>query len=59
MFQQIKDIIVSRAVRSEVVENAAELVGFADGSLMAYACAVCVNWKKVKQSLMDPDRFHV
>ena len=59
MFLRIKEIVVSRAVRPEGVEDSAELVGFADGSLMAYACAVYVRWKKIKQSPMDPDRFHV
>ena len=50
---------MSRAVRPKGVVDPPELVGFADGSLMAYGCAVYVRWKKVKRLADDPDRFYV
>ena len=59
MFIRMGEIVVDRAVRPEGVEDVPELIGFADGSLMAYACAIYVRWKKVKKSQTDPDRYFV
>ena len=59
MFLQIGDIILDRAVRPHGVEDVPELIGFEDGSLLAYACAVYIRWRKVKMDDMEPDRYVV
>ena len=59
MFLRMDDIVVSRSVRPSGVEETPELIGFADGSLSAYGCAVYVRWKLVKMGPEDPDQFSV
>ena len=59
MFLKVGDIIIRRAVRPSGVEETPELIGFADGSLVAYSCAIYVRWKELKRSVSDPDRYHV
>ena len=39
--------------------GAPELIGFADGSLDAYACVVYIRWSLKKTNVEDPDRFYV
>ena len=34
-------------------------IGFADGSLDAYSCAIYIRWLMKKNSLDDDDRYHV
>ena len=59
MFLQVGDIILDRAVRPPGVEDIPELIGFGDGSLLAYACAVYIRWRKVKNDDLEPDRYVV
>ena len=42
-----------------MVEDVPELIEFADGSLLAYACCINVRWKKVKTNQEDPNRYVV
>ena len=35
------------------------LIGFGDGSLVAYGCAIYVRWKRSKILENDPDRYYV
>ena len=59
MFIQLEEIVLDRAVRPENTVGAPELVGFADGSLDAYACAVYIRWRLKNTAAIDPERFHV
>jgi len=59
MLLQAGEIEVNRSVRPEMVEDVPELIGFADGSLLAYACCIYIRWKRVKTNLEDPDRYVV
>ena len=59
MVLRIGDITIDRAVRPPGVEDVPDIIGFADGSLMAYACAVYVRWIKTKILPSDPDRYVV
>ena len=59
MFLQIGDITINRAARPIGVEDQPELIAFANGSLLAYACAVYVRWKLLKTSESEPDQFMV
>ena len=59
MFIKLEDIEVKRSVRPEGFEDPPEIIAFADGSLVAYGCAVYVRWKKKKILVTDPDRFYV
>ena len=49
------DILLSRSVKPEKTDGLPELIGFRDGSLMAYGCAIYIRWKKAKQEVKDPD----
>ena len=53
MFLSMDDIVISRAVRPDGIVECPEIVGFADGSLMAYGCAIYIRWKKTKQMETD------
>ena len=59
MFMNLRDIILDRAVKPEGTAGAPDLIGFADGSLEAYACAVYIRWPLVKSEPADPDQFFV
>ena len=59
MFVQLGEITFDRAVKPEGTVGAPELIGFADGSLDAYACVVYVRWLLKKTNVEDPDRFYV
>ena len=59
MLIQMGEIIVHRSVRPSGVEEVPELIGFGDGSLSAYACAIYVRWKLLKTLESDPDQFDV
>ena len=59
MFLRIGDIILNRSVRPEGTEGLPELIGFSDGSLVAYGCTLYVRWKKSKSSASCPDRYFV
>ena len=59
MFVQLGEIMFDRAVKPEGTVGAPELIGFADGSLDAYACVVYVRWLLKKTNVEDPDRFYV
>ena len=59
VFLQIGEIELNRSVRPEGVEDEPELIGFADGSLLAYACCIYIRWKRCKTSKEKPDRYVV
>ena len=59
MFLQIGPIVLNRSVRPEGVEDEPELIGFADGSLLAYACCIYIRWRKCRTCRGDPDRYVV
>ena len=59
MFLKMGDIVLDRAVRPEGAIGPPELIGFSDGSLVAYGCAVYIRWKKAKSLIADPDRYFV
>jgi len=59
MFLQIGEIELSRSVRPEGVEDEPELIGFADGSLLAYACCIYIRWRRCKTSQEEPTRYVV
>ena len=59
MFIQLDDIILDKGTKPEGTIGAPELIGFAYGSLDAYACAVYVRWLLKKKTASEPDRFHV
>ena len=59
MFLQLGEIVLDRAVKPENTIGAPELVGFADGSLEAYACAIYVRWKLMSDTVGDEEKFHV
>ena len=56
---RVGEIEVARAVRPEGMKDPPELIGFADGSLLAYACAIYIRWTKIKSNPDDPDRYVV
>ena len=59
MLLQAGEIEVNRSVRPEMVEDVPELIGFADGSLLAYACCIYIRWRRIKTNQEDPDRYVV
>ena len=59
MFLEMEDIVLDRAVKPENTVGLPVLVGFADGSLDAYACAVYIRWRLKNNAPEDPERFHV
>ena len=59
MFLQLGEIILDRTVKPEGTIGAPELIGFADGSLEAYACAVYVRWLLKKDDPQKADQFFV
>ena len=59
MLIQMGEIVIKRSVRPSGVEEVPELIGFADGSLSAYACAIYVRWTLLKTLDSDPDQFDV
>ena len=59
MLIQMGEIIIRRSVRPSGVEEVPELIGFGDGSISAYACAIYVRWKLLKTMDSDPDQFDV
>ena len=59
MFLDMGEIELSRAVRPAGVLDTPELIGFADGSLLAYACAIYIRWTKEKTTPEEPDRHVV
>ena len=50
MFLRMGDIAVSRSVRPEGAHDIPEVVGFADGSLSAYSCAIYVRWRMLSKN---------
>ena len=58
-FLKLGEIVLDRAVKPEGTVGAPELIGFADGSLEAYACAIYIRWLLEKVSPEDPDRYFV
>ena len=58
-FINLGEIVLDRAVKPEGTVGAPELIGFADGSLEAYACAVYIRWLLQKAAPDDPDKFFV
>ena len=58
-FIKLGKIVLDRSVKPEGTVGAPELIGFADGSLEAYACAIYVRWLLAKVAPEDPDRFFV
>ena len=58
MFLEMEDIVLDRAVKPENAVGLPVLVGFADGSLDAYACAVYIRWRLKNNAPEDPERFH-
>ena len=42
------EIVIDRAVPPEGAVDPPELIGFSDGSLAAYACAVYVRWRRIR-----------
>ena len=60
MFLTIGEIEVDRAVRPEgVTDDPPELIGFADGSLLAYACVIYIRWTKARCNPNGPTRYVV
>ena len=59
LFLQLKEIVLNRAVNPEGAVGSPELIGFADGSLEAYACAIYVRWKLPESANGDLDQFFV
>ena len=59
MFLSMVEILIGRAARPAGVEDVPELVGFGDGSLLAYACVIYARWKVLKKCARDPDEFVV
>ena len=59
MFLNLGDIILDRAVKPEGTAGAPDLIGFADGSLEAYACAIYIRWPLQKSEPTEPDQFFV
>ena len=59
MFIKMGDIVLDRAVRPEGAIGPPELIGFSDGSLVAYGCAVYIRWRKSKSFKSDPERYYV
>jgi hypothetical protein len=60
MFLSISEIeLDDRAVRPEGVSDPPELIGFADGSPLAYACEIYIRWTKTKTSSREPTRYVV
>ena len=57
MFSQIGDIVIQRAVRPADVLDPPELIGFGDGSLLAYGCTIYVRWKKKTLQPTDPEEY--
>ena len=57
MFLSIDEIELDRAVRPEGVSDPPELIGFADGSPLAYACEIYIRWTKT--SSREPTRYVV
>ena len=59
MFIAMGDIALSRSVKPEKTDGLPELIGFGEGSLIAYGFAIYVRWKKVKKEITDPDEYLV
>ena len=57
LFLRMEDIIINRAVRPIGVEGSPELVGFSDGSLLAYTAAIYIRRKKIKAVDSDQDEY--
>ena len=51
--------MLDRAVKSENTDGLPELIGFADGSLDAYGCAIYIRWRMKNYAPEDPERYHV
>ena len=58
-FLNLGEIVLDRAVKPEGTVGAPKLIGFADGSLEAYACAIYIRWLLEKVAPDEPDRFFV
>ena len=56
-FLGMEEIVLDRAVKPEGTTGSSELIGFADGSLEAYACAIYVRWRLEKSSEDQQDFF--
>ena len=59
MLISMGEIVIDRAVRPTGAENVPEVIGFADGSLSAYGCAIYVRWKLLKKNHVGEDQFVV
>ena len=59
MLLSIEDIVLNRAVKPSGTVGPPELVGFWDGSLIAYACAIYVRWRMNQKKIDGFDVFSV
>ena len=53
------EVVIGRADKPEGTVGTPELVGFADGSLEAYSCAVYIRWKLVRTRPDGSEMFFV
>ena len=59
MLLSMDDIVLDRAVKPPGTIGSPELVGFWDGSLIAYSCAVYVRWRMKQKNIDGSDMFSV
>ena len=59
MLLRMGDVVIERTVKPIGAIGAPELIGFADGSLEAYSCAIYIRWQMLKSTPEEPDRFFV
>ena len=59
MLLSMGDIVLDRAVKPPGTMGLPEIIGFWDGSLIAYACAVYVRWRMVQKNVDGSDTFSV
>ena len=57
MLLHMGDIVISRAVKPEGTIGQPTLIGFADGSLEAYACSVYIRWELEASDGEDQEHF--
>ena len=59
MLLRLGDVVIERTVKPIGTIGVPELIGFADGSLEAYSCAIYIRWQMLKSTPEEPDRFFV
>ena len=59
MLLTVGDIVLDRAVRPPGVMEPPELIVLSDGSLVAYACALYIRWRKIEKNMDGSDNYHV